>query len=172
MALSAPQASLWELDPQVLYLNHGSFGACPAAVLREQSQLRTRLEREPVDFLVETLPGALDAVRRILAVFVGADAADLVFVPNATTGVNAVLHSLRLAPGDELLVTTQTYGACRKSAEFVAARAGARVVTAHLPFPLASEAEVLAAVLGAASPRTRLALLDHVTSPTALVLPI
>ena len=172
MARSAPQASLWKLDPQVLYLNHGSFGACPAAVLREQSRLRTCLEREPVDFLIETLPGALDAARRILAAFVGADAADLVFVPNATTGVNAVLHSLRLAPGDELLVTTQTYGACRKSAEFVAARAGARVLSAHLPFPLASEAQVLAAVLGAVSPRTRLALLDHVTSPTALVLPI
>ena len=172
MARSTPEASLWKLDPQVLYLNHGSFGACPAAVLREQSRLRTCLEREPVDFLIETLPGALDAARRILAAFVGADAADLVFVPNATTGVNAVLHSLRLAPGDELLVTTQTYGACRKSAEFVAARAGARVLSAHLPFPLASEAQVLAAVLGAVSPRTRLALLDHVTSPTALVLPI
>ena len=172
MARSTPEASLWKLDPQVLYLNHGSFGACPAAVLREQSRLRTRLEREPVDFLIETLPGALDAARRALAAFLGADPADLVFVPNATTGVNAVLRSLRLAPGDELLVTTQTYGACRKSAEFVAARAGASLVTAHLPFPLASEAEVLEAVLSAASARTRLALLDHITSPTALVLPI
>lgn len=172
MARSAPQASLWKLDPQVLYLNHGSFGACPAAVLREQSRLRTRLEREPVDFLVETLPGALDAARRTLAAFLGADAADLVFVPNATTGVNAVLRSLPLAPGDELLVTAQTYGACRKSAEFVAARTGARLVTAHLPFPLASEAQVLEAVLSAASARTRLVLLDHITSPTALVLPI
>lgn len=165
-------ASLWRLDPQVLYLNHGSFGACPAAVLRAQSRLRARMEREPVDFLDGALPARLTAARATLARFLGADPADLVFVPNATTAVNAVLRSLELAPGDELLVTTHTYGACRKSAQSVAARAGARLSEARLPFPLSSEEEVIAAVLGALTPRTRLALLDHVTSPTALVLPI
>ena len=165
-------ASLWKLDPKVLYLNHGSFGACPAAVLRAQARLRAEMEREPVDFLDGALAGRLDAARATLARLIGADAADVVFVPNATTAVNAVLRSLTLEPGDELLLTSQTYGACRKSAQFVAARAGAQVVTARVPFPLRTEGEVLAAVLAAVSPRTRLALVDHVTSPTALVLPV
>ena len=164
--------SLWRLDPEVLYLNHGSFGACPAAVLRAQSRLRAQMEREPVDFLDGVLAGKLDAARATLARFLGADPADLVLVPNATTAVNAVLRSFALEPGDELLLTTQTYGACRKAADFVAQRAGARLITARVPFPLMSEEEVVAAVLAAVSPRTRLALLDHVTSPTALVLPI
>ena len=164
--------SLWALDPKVLYLNHGSFGACPRAVLEMQAALRLEMEREPVDFLDRALPGRLEAARQSVAEFLGADAADLVFVPNATTGVNAVLRSLSFAPGDEILLTHHTYAACRKTADFVAARSGARVVAAPLPFPLRGEEEVVAAVLACVSARTRLALLDHVTSPTALVLPI
>ena len=165
-------ASLWRLDPAVTYLNHGSFGACPAAVLRAQSRLRAEMEREPVDFLVGALPGLLERARAMLAAFLGADPGNLVFVHNATTAVNAVLRSLALGPGDELLLTSQTYGACRKSAEYVAARAGARIVTVPLPFPVGDSAEIIDAVLTAVTPRTRLALLDHVTSPTALVMPI
>lgn len=130
------------------------------------------MEREPVDFLDGTLPGRLDAAREELARFLGCDPPDLVFVTNATTGVNAVLRSLCLAPGDELLVTDQTYAACRKAAEFITARSGACLVVARLPFPVASEEELISAVVSCASTRTRLALLDHVTSPTALVLPI
>lgn len=164
--------ALWPLDSAVAYLNHGSFGACPTAVMQAQSALRLEMEREPVDFLDATLPARLDAARSALAAFVGADPADLVFVPNATAGVNAVLRSLRLEPGEELLVTGHTYAACRKTADFVASRAGARVITASLPFPVHDEEEVVAAVLEAVSARTRVALLDHVTSPTALVLPI
>ena len=93
------------------------------------------------------------------------------FVPNATAGVNAVLRSLPLAPGDELLVTNHTYAACRKTVDFVAERSGARVVTAQMPFPCRHEDEIVSAVLNCVSPRTKLALIDHVTSPTALVLP-
>lgn len=165
-------ASLWELDPSVSYLNHGSFGACPRAVLAAQTALREQMEREPVDFLDGRLAGLLDAARGQLSAFVGADPADLAFVSNATGGVNAVLRSLALRPGDELLVTDHTYAACRKSVDFVAARAGARVAVAHIAFPLRDEQEVLAAVLSRVTPRTRLALIDHVTSPTALVLPL
>lgn len=164
--------TLWALDPAVVYLNHGSFGACPSAVMQAQTGLRRELEREPVDFLDETLPARLEAARREVAAFVGADPMDLVFVPNATAGVNAVLRSLRFQAGDEVLVTGHTYAACRKTAEFVAARTGARIVTATLPFPVREAEEIVAAVLGCVSARTRLALLDHVTSPTALVLPI
>ena len=164
-------AALWSLDPSVDYLNHGSFGACPSAVLDAQAALRREMEREPVDFLVAALPSRLEAAREVLAAFLGAEPPDLVFVPNATAGVNAVLRSLRLEPGDELLVTNHTYAACRKTVEFVAARSGARVVTAELPFPSRHEQEIVSAVVNCVSPRTKLALIDHVTSPTALVLP-
>lgn len=165
-------AHLWALDPDVAYLNHGSFGACPRSVLRHQAALRMRLEREPADFLVRELPARLGAAREELARFVNADPAGLAFVPNATSGVNAVLGSLRLAPGDELLTTDHAYGACRRAMEHVAARSGARVVVAKVPFPIASEDEVVAPLLAAVTPRTRLALVDHVTSPTALVFPV
>jgi isopenicillin-N epimerase len=165
-------SALWSLDPAVVYLNHGSFGACPATVLEAQAALREEMEREPVDFLDGSLPTRLGAARQVLAQFLGADASDLVFVPNATAGVNAVLRSLAFGPEDELLLTNHTYAACRKTVEFVATRTGVRPVIAQIPFPLRGEEEILAAVLSRISPRTRLALLDHITSPTALVLPI
>lgn len=164
--------SHWMLDPEVVFLNHGSFGACPIAVLEAQNALRNRLEREPVFFFLRQLEGLLEEAREHVAAFVGARPEDLGFVRNATTGVNAVLRSLRLAPGDELLVTDHGYNACTNVARLVAERSGARVVVAPIPFPLASEDEVVAAVLGAATERTRVALLDHVTSPTGLVLPL
>src|SRR5450631_1648749 len=165
-------ASLWCLDPSVTYLNHGSFGACPAAVLAQQTALRLEMEREPVDFLSVNLPARLNAAREALSSFLGAEPADLVFVPNATAGVNAVLRSLSLERDDELLVTNHTYAACRKTIEFVATRTGARVVVANLPFPCRNEAQIITTILQRVSPKTRLALLDHVTSPTALILPM
>ena len=164
--------ALWCLDPSIAYLNHGSYGACPRAVLERQRSLQLEMEREPVDFLSRELPGRLQSARSALARFVGAETADLVFVPNATTAVNAVLRSLEFAPGDEVLATSHTYAACRNALDDVASRTGARVVTAPLPFPVRSDDELIAAVMACVSPRTRLALLDHVTSPTALVLPI
>jgi isopenicillin-N epimerase len=165
-------APLWCLDPAVTYLNHGSFGACPSAVLETQAALRSEMEREPVDFLVANLPARLDAARDTLSAFLGAEPQDVVFVPNATAGVNAVLRSLAFGSEDELLLTNHTYAACRKTVDFVAQRCGARVVVANLPFPCRDEEDIVAAVLQRVSPRTRLALLDHVTSPTALILPL
>ncbi|HSY96313.1 MAG TPA: aminotransferase class V-fold PLP-dependent enzyme [Steroidobacteraceae bacterium] len=165
-------APLWCLDPAVTYLNHGSFGACPSAVLEAQAALRSEMEREPVDFLVANLPARLDAARDTLSAFLGAAPQDVVFVPNATAGVNAVLRSLSFRSEDELLLTNHTYAACRKTVDFVAQRCGARVVVANLPFPCRDAEDIVAAVLQRVSPRTRLALLDHVTSPTALILPL
>lgn len=164
--------SLWGLKPQVLYLNHGSFGACPTAVLAAQTQLRLEMESEPADFLSATLPRRLEHTRAALAQFLGAEEQDLAFVPNATAGVNAVLRSLAFEPGDELLVTNHTYAACRKTVDFVATKTGAQVVVANLPFPVRSDEEIVAAIVTCVSPQTRLALLDHVTSPTALVMPL
>jgi isopenicillin-N epimerase len=165
-------AAHWALDPAVTFLNHGSFGACPSAVLEAQQRLRRQLEAEPVRFLSRELDDRLDTARAGLAAFVGADADDLAFVPNATTGVNAVVRSLPFAQGDELLATDHTYNACRNALEFVAGRAGARVVIATIPFPLDSPERVVEAVMDRVTPRTRLALIDHVTSPTGLVLPL
>jgi isopenicillin-N epimerase len=107
-----------------------------------------------------------------LAAFVGAEPSDLAFVPNATTGVNAVVRSLRFEPGDEILVTNHAYNACANAIGFAAERAGARMVRASIPFPLASPDQVVAAVESAVTERTKLALLEHVTSPTALLFPI
>lgn len=163
---------LWLLDPRITFLNHGSFGACPRAVLRFQQELRTRLERQPVRFMVRDLEPMLDRTRTELARFVNAPADDLVLVANATTGVNTVLRSLRFKRGDELLVTDHEYNASRNALDFVAAQSGARVVVAKVPFPLRSEEEITDAVLSRVTPRTRLALLDHVTSQTGLILPM
>jgi isopenicillin-N epimerase len=165
-------ASLWGLDPTVSYLNHGSFGACPTAVLQAQAALRLEMEREPVDFLSTHYQRRLDAARTAVAAFLSAAPEDLAFVTNATAGVNAVLRSLTFEPGDELLVTTHTYAACRKTIDFVAQNGRARVVVAELSFPCRGESEIVAAVLERVSPRTRLALIDHVTSPTALIVPV
>ena len=167
-----PRPDLWPLDPRIAFLNHGSFGACPARVLERQSALRAEMEAEPVRFLSRELDDRLDAARAALAAFVGAEPPDLAFVTNATSGINAVVRSLPFAAGDELLTTDHCYGACKNALEYVAARWGARVVVATVPFPLRSPDEVVDAVMAKASPRTRLALLDHVTSPTGLVLPI
>jgi isopenicillin-N epimerase len=164
--------SLWGLDRSVVYLNHGSFGACPIAVLAAQTQLRLEMERAPADFLSATLPWRLKETRAALCRFLHARDADMAFVPNATAGVNAVLRSLEFEPEDELLVTNHAYAACRKTVDFVASKSGAQVVVAHLPFPVRSDEEIVASVLTCVSPQTRLALLDHVTSPTALVMPL
>jgi isopenicillin-N epimerase len=164
-------AAHWTLDPSVTFLNHGSFGACPKVVLEAQSELRARLERQPVQFFVKELEPLLDAARAELAAFVGANADDLAFVPNATTGVNTVLRSLRLRPGDELLVTDHEYNACRNALDHAAERSGARIVVAPVPFPLTSGEQVVDAMLAKAGKATRLALFDHVTSPTGIVMP-
>jgi isopenicillin-N epimerase len=165
-------ARYWSLDPGVIYLNHGSFGACPIPVLEAQSRYRARLERGPVHFLVRELEGLLDSARRELGAFVGVDPDDLAFVPNATTGVSTVLRSLEFRPGDELLTTSHEYNACRNALDFVSARTGARVVVAEVPFPIRSREEIVPALLERVSPRTRLGLVDHVTSLTGMVMPV
>lgn len=159
------------LEPDLAFLNHGSFGACPREVLAVQSELRARLERQPVRFFVRELPGLLDEARATLAGFVGADPDDLAFVPNATHGVATVLRSFPLRPGDELLRTSHGYNACNNALIAAAEAQGARVAVAELPFPVASAAQLVDAVLATVTPRTKLALLDAVTSPTGLVLP-
>ncbi len=162
----------WGLDPSVTYLNHGSYGACPEPVLAIQREWRDRLERGPVRFLSHDLPGHLAAARDAVGAFLHADPAGLAFVGNATTGVSTVLRSLRFAPGDELLTTDHEYNATINAVAAAAARDGASVVIAALPFPIGDEDEAVDAVLAMVTPRTRLAILSHITSATAIVLPI
>ncbi|NBD11569.1 aminotransferase class V-fold PLP-dependent enzyme [Corallococcus silvisoli] len=170
--MSAPLRSHWGLDPQVVFLNHGSFGACPTAVLQHQSELRARLESEPVRFLGREVEALLDEARAALAAFVGADADDVAFVPNATTGVNTVLRGLRFQPGDELLTTDNEYNASKNALDVACAALGTKVVVAKLPWPVTSPEAVVDAVMAQVTPRTRLLLVDHITSQTALVLPL
>lgn len=163
---------LWGLKPGTVFLNHGSFGACPKPVLELQTKLRHELEAEPVQFLWRRYEERLEPARRALAKFLGAASRDLVFITNATTGVNAVLRSLRLNRGDELLTTSLDYNACRNVLNEVVQRTGAKLVVAEIPFPLQSANEITAAILQAVTKRTRLALLDHVTSNTAIIMPL
>ena len=162
----------WRLDPDVTFLNHGSYGACPGAGSCGPAGLADRLESEPVRFLSGELPGLLDEAREAVGRFLGADPEGLAFVPNATTGFNAVLQSLRFEPGDELLTNDHEYNATINAMRAVAARDGARVVVAPIPFPIAGPEVALAAILGAVTDRTRLVVVSHVTSPTALVFPV
>ena len=162
----------WGLDPKISYLNHGSFGACPLPVLEYQRQLQAELERETMEFLLHRAQPLIDRSREILCELVGADPADLVFVGNATAGVNAVLRSLAFQPGDEILTTAHDYNACRNVANYVAGRFGANVVEVPLPLPIESPEQVVEAVLAQVTPRTRLVMLDHITSPTAIVFPV
>jgi isopenicillin-N epimerase len=164
--------SRWSLDPQIVFLNHGSFGACPTEVLRVQSELRARLESEPVRFLVREFEPLLDEARAALAAFLDADAEDLAFVPNATSGVNTVLRGLRFEPGDELLTTNHEYNASRNALDWVSSRWGTQVNVAQLPWPHPTPAAVVEAVLAHVTPRTRLLLIDHISSQTALVFPL
>jgi isopenicillin-N epimerase len=165
-------AAHWALDPAVTFLNHGSFGACPRPVLEAQRRLRDRMEAQPVQFLARDLPGLLAGARTELGAFIGADPDDLAFVANATGAVNAVVRSLRFAPGDELLTNDHEYNATINVLRHVAERDGAHVVIARVPFPAASDEAVVQAHLDAVTDRTRFALVSHVTSPTALVFPI
>jgi isopenicillin-N epimerase len=145
------------IDPEVTFLNHGSYGACPAPVFERYQELQRELERNPVEFLGRRFHELTADARAALAAFVGARADDLAFVPNATSGLNAVIRSLRLEPGDEVLMTRHEYGAVTRTWEF----AGATLVYA--------EPQELAAAIG---PRTKAVSISHITSPTALVLPV
>jgi isopenicillin-N epimerase len=162
---------LFMLDPSVVFLNHGSFGAVPRPVFEHQEALRRRMEAEPVRFLARSLSDELAAVRAELAAFVGTDPAALALTTNTTTAINAVARSVDLAPGDEVLVTDHEYGAMRLLWDEVTARAGATVTVAELPAAPEREEELAAAVLERLTPRTRVVFCSHVTSASATVLP-
>ncbi len=162
----------FSLDPELIYLNHGAFGACPLVVQAAQREFRDRLERNPVHFFVRELEGLLDQTRGVLGPFLGARSEDLAFVPNATAGVNTVLSALEFQAGDEIVINDHTYPACRNAVQYWAARRSLHVRVCNLPFPFSAADELRAAILAQVTPRTKLVLLDHVTSPSGIVMPI
>jgi len=173
----------WALDPTIAYLNHGTVGATPRRVLAAQQAVRDEIERQPSRFLLRELtaidmgarhpgPPRMRAAADVVGAFVGARGDDLAFVDNATTGVNAVMRSLALRPGDEILITSYVYGAVANIARFVARERGAVVKTVEIPFPLHDPGEVVSAIAAAVGPRTRVVVADHITSETALLLPL
>jgi isopenicillin-N epimerase len=169
--LGAAVRGEWGLDADYVTVNHGSFGATPRRVLAAQAEWRRRMEAQPTRFMTKELPGALRSAAGRLADFIGARPADVAFVGNATEGCNAVLRSRRLRPGDEIVVLSHVYGAVRNTVRYVCETAGARMVEVALPFPRVGADDAVARVAAALTPRTRLAVLDHITSQSALVLP-
>lgn len=165
----------WAHDPGVCFLNHGSFGSTPRVILSVQRELQDQMEREPVRWFVEELEGRLDEAREVMARFVGCDAEDFAFVPNATAGVNTVLNALAWRAGDEIVATTHEYNACMNACRVAVdgvKHVGGKFVTVEVGFPVSDASEIERAVLGAVTERTRLVLLSHVTSPTGLVMPV
>ena len=168
----APIFDQFLIDPNVVYLNHGSFGACPKAILDAQSAHRLDAERELVRFYVKDSWGKIDRARNALSGLVQCDPKDLVFVHNATTGVATVLDNLDLSEGDELLVTNCEYQACLNNFARTADRTGAKVTSVSLPWPIKSEEQVIDAVMSGVTDRTKIALLSLITSSTGIRLPI
>jgi isopenicillin-N epimerase len=160
------------LDPDVVFLNHGSFGACPRPVFEIYQRWQRDLEWQPVEFLGRRADDLLAEARAVLGDYLHARADDLIFVPNATTGLNIFIRSLPLHDGDEILSTNHEYGALRRTWAFVCGKTGARYVPHAIPLPAASRDEVVESFWRAVTPRTRVIFLSHITSPTAITLPV
>ena len=161
-------AKHWNLEPSRIFLNHGSFGACPEFVIKEQRKWQDRMESEPVRFFEDEMPLLLKQSRDALADFLSCSSEDLALVPNATTGVNTILRSLIFSKGDEILVPDHAYQACRNAIDFVGRRWGATIVTVSIPFPIDGTEIVVDLMMGAATEKTKLVMIDTVTSPTGL----
>ncbi len=160
------------LDPNVVFLNHGSFGATPKPVFQAYQNWQLCLERQPVLFLGREYNELLLASRVALAGYLNADANDLVYIPNATHGVNIIAHSLQLNPADEILTTDHEYGACDYTWEFICSKTGATYIHQSIPLPVHSVDEVVEQFWSGVTPRTKVIYLSHITSPTALRMPV
>jgi isopenicillin-N epimerase len=170
--MTNPYKALFLLDPSIHFLNHGSFGACPIPVFEAYQEWQRRLERQPVLFLGRQAIELNFQARQALAAYLHAPPEALVYVPNVTHGVNIVARSLALGPGDEILTTDHEYGACDTTWEFITKKTGATYVHQAIPLPVQSSQEMAEAFWQGVTPRTRLITLSHISSPTALHLPV
>ena len=164
--------SLFLLDPNIIFLNHGSFGATPRAVFEKYQWWQRELERQPVEFLGRRFTDLMREARTALAAYVHANADDLVFVPNATTAINIVARSLHLNPGDEILTTDHEYGALDRAWRFLCRKTGAVYKQQPIPVPVTTLENFVETFWAGVTPRTRVIFLSHITSPTALIFPI
>jgi len=163
---------LFLLDPQVVFLNHGSFGACPRPVFEKYQAWQEQLERQPVQFLGSELDNYLRQARQGLAKYVHASADDIVYIPNATHGVNIIARSLQLNPGDEILTTDHEYGACNFAWDFICKKTGAKYRQQTIEVPATTQQEIVDQLWQAVTPLTKIIFLSHITSPTSLTLPV
>ena len=169
--IRSPLSKHWILDPNTIFLNHGSFGACPKKILDFQTQLRQKLESDPVKFMETEGRDLWSQALTVLSNFINADPEGMTFVTNATSGVNTVLKSLDLRPNDEIIILDHSYQACRNAVDYITKKTGAKTAVATIPFPIDSNERVMEEILQKVTERTRLALIDTVTSPTGLRLP-
>lgn len=163
---------LFLIDDEIVFLNHGSFGAAPRVVLQSQSRWREAFERSPIRFVLKSLPGGLRSAARSAATLLKVQGEDLVFVDNATTGVATAVASFRLKPGDKIATTDHVYPAVKIGLNHFAALQGATVVEAKVPFPLEDPQQVVDAVVAVLDERVKLLVIDHITSFSALTFPI
>ncbi len=160
------------LDPTVVFLNHGSFGATPKPVFREYQRWQRELERQPVEFLGRRFTGLMKEARAALGDYLGTHANNLVYTQNVTVSINIVARSLRLGPGDEVLATDHEYGAMDRTWRFLAKQRGFRYINRHIELPLTTAAKFVEDFWQGVTPRTRVIFLSHITSPTALIFPV
>ena len=170
--MSSNLARHFLLRDDVVFLNHGSFGACPRPVFETYQGWQLELERQPVAFLGRDLTERMRVPRVALSAFLGTTSENIVGLVNATEGLNIVAQSLDLREGDEILTTDHEYSALEKTWAYVARRTGAKIVTVKVPMPFVSEAAFTDTLLAAMTDRTRVLFLSHITSPTAVVFPI
>ena len=171
-SLPLPSRDEFQLDPDLAFLNHGSYGAVPTVVQEQFEQLERQMERNPVEWLGRRVDALLAESRAALGSFVGADPDDLVYFPNPTTAINMVVRSLRLQPGDQIVTTDHEYGAMSRTWRKWSAEEGIEVVAVPVPLPVDDPANVVERVWSAVGPRTRVLFISHLTSATALVFPV
>jgi len=160
------------LNPEITFLNHGSFGACPKPIFEDYQKWQLELEREPIQFITKTGLKYLNDSKQALASYINCDADDFVYVPNPTTAMNTVIKSLKLKAGDEILSTNQEYGAIKKTWNYYCQKANAEFVEAPISLPLVSKEKFLEEFWSALTPKTTIVFLSHITSETALIFPI
>lgn len=173
--MDAEQSQLtaqWTLNPNVMYLDHGAFGGCPIRVMKTQEEIRRAIEADPHDFFERRYPTAIEGAKTALAKFVNADARGLVLMTGTTQAVNVVVQSQKFGLGDEILTTSHMYSSVAMLLDFMAARDGAKVVVAEVPFPIRTKEEIAQSIMSCVTDRTKFALIDHTPSRTGLVFPV
>lgn len=167
-----PFKELFLLDPDIIYLNHGSFGACPRAVFEVFQDWQRQLEYQPVDFIGRRLTGLLAEARARLSEYLGVTTDEVVYFQNPTTAINMVARSLSLKPGDEILATDHEYGSLDRTWNFVCQKSGAKYIRYPIPLPLSNVPDFIEAFWSGVNERTKVIFISHITSPTALIFPI